>query len=131
MEKSKENNEDDSTDENQEEKDFNLIKEWSDKLNFEDYVINWKTLATTSRTELFNTIKSIPNKDVNYRKVKNIKDKIVKNNTSIKKENTEPITDEKTETDVIEDINKMNDINIKTIEQRSTGINKSYLDNFM
>ncbi|ORX78067.1 hypothetical protein BCR32DRAFT_282632 [Anaeromyces robustus] len=102
----------------QEENDFNLIKEWSDKLKFEDYVVNWKKLATTDRTEKFNNyniIKKISSQDKNYHKVQKIQEKIINNNK--KDDNTEPIKDEKTEFD--ENINKLNDINIKTIENKS------------
>ncbi|ORX47283.1 hypothetical protein BCR36DRAFT_295736 [Piromyces finnis] len=99
-------------DDKQDENDFNIIKEWSEKLNFEDYVINWKTLATTDKTEKYNTYSKI-------KEIKNIKQKIIVKDNAIKTDDTELIKNEKTENiAIIEDINKMNDINIQTIEQK-------------
>eukprot|EP00833_Pecoramyces_ruminatium_P008240 jgi/Orpsp1_1/1182272/evm.model.c7180000080573.2 len=117
IEKNKEENNDEEIDsEIQEEKDFNLIKEWSDKLNFENYVINWKKIATTDRTEKYNNC-NINIQDKNLKMAKVVQNKTIKNDKN-ENENTEPVKDEKTE--LSEDINKMNDINIKTMEEQKS-----------
>ncbi|KAG4092559.1 hypothetical protein H8356DRAFT_1702469 [Neocallimastix lanati (nom. inval.)] len=117
IEKSKEENNDDDEeiyDENEEENDFNLIKEWSDKLNYEDYVINWRKLATTDRTEKYSNFNTII-QDRNLKKLQVVQNKIIEND---KTDNTEPINTEKEKIEQTENINKMDDINIKSIEDQ-------------